>query len=71
MKLTTIKLQRLKQGRLQIETAREAKIARARLSEIENGHVAPRPDELQRLARVLGVSASSLIDATVTQAASD
>jgi len=67
MKLTTIKLRRLERGQLQIETARRARISRSRLSEIENAHVMPRDDELQRLARTLGVAPESLRSATASE----
>lgn len=46
MRLTTIKLQRLQHGLLQIELALRAGIARCRLSEIENGHLVARPEKL-------------------------
>lgn len=65
MKLTAIKLHRQRAGLLQIETAIQAQIARARLSEIENGHLRARPDEIERLAKVLGVEPGALIEATV------
>lgn len=58
--LTKIKLTRLKAGKLQIEVAQSARIARSRLSEIENGHVTPKPDESARLAAALGCPISAL-----------
>lgn len=60
MRLTRIKLRRLEAGLLQVELSQRAQIARARLSEIECGHVQPRPDELDRIAGVLGVKPSDL-----------
>ena len=62
MRLTNFKLTRLKIGRLQIEVATAACIPRPRLSEIENGHAKPRPDELRRLALELGVTVEALLD---------
>jgi transcriptional regulator with XRE-family HTH domain len=61
MRLTTIKLLRLKQGLLQIEVAWRARIPRARLSEIENAHRQPAPSELERLAAVLNVPVDRLV----------
>lgn len=60
MRLTGIKLRRLEAGLLQVELAQRVHIARCRLSEIENGHVHPRPDELERIAAALGVSTNDL-----------
>ena len=60
MVMTEIKLLRLRRGMLQVQLAQQAPIARGRLSEIECGLVTPRPDELERLARVLGVSVETL-----------
>ena len=57
MRLTQIKLRRLERGLLQIELAQRAHINRGRLSEIENGHLQPRPDELERIAQVLELGA--------------
>ena len=62
MKLTRLKLIRLQQGRLQIDVAAHAAIPRPRLSELENGHVRPKPEELARLALALRVPAHSLLD---------
>ncbi len=55
MRLTKTKLARLQANVLQIDLARRADINRARLSEIENGHCRPRPEELRRIANVLGI----------------
>jgi transcriptional regulator with XRE-family HTH domain len=60
MRLTTIKLTRLQRGLLQVELAQRAQISRCRLSEVENGHITARPEELQRLAAALGVSVDVL-----------
>lgn len=57
MRLTPIKLKRLQKQMLQIELARRTGIPRARLSEIENGHVDARADEVERLATALEGSA--------------
>ncbi len=58
--LTRLKLLRLQAGLLQLQVAQRSKIARARLSEIECGYVDPRPDELRRIAQVLGVPIEQL-----------
>jgi transcriptional regulator with XRE-family HTH domain len=55
MRATKLKLLRLELNRLQVEVALAAGINQARLSLLENGHVAPRGDELDRLSRALGV----------------
>ncbi len=55
MRLTRIKLRRLEAGLLQVELSQRAHIARARLSELECGHVPARPDELTRIAAALGI----------------
>jgi transcriptional regulator with XRE-family HTH domain len=60
MRLTTIKLRRLERGFLQVELAQRANIARCRLSELENGHIEPRLDEIERIARALDVPAEAL-----------
>lgn len=65
MRLTACKLRRLERGLLQIDLARKAKISRGRLSEIENGHIVPRPDELHRLARALAVPTATLLSGVV------
>lgn len=56
MQFTRFKELRLKHNVLQVELAQRADIDRCRLSLIENGHLVPRPDELERIARALGVS---------------
>ena len=61
MRLTKIKLRRLERDLLQVDVARRAGIGRSRLSEIECGHAAPRPDELVRIARALGVDVGLLL----------
>ena len=61
MRLTKMKLRRLERGFLQVELAHRANIARCRLSELENGHIEPRPDEIERLASALNVSVESLV----------
>jgi len=58
--LTNLKLQRLRSRMLQIQLATRAGISRSRLSELEQGHVQPRPDEIARLASVLKVRPRSL-----------
>ncbi len=60
MRLTQIKLRRLEAGLLQIDLAQRAGIARCRLSELENGHIQPSPDDLARIAAALGVAIESL-----------
>lgn len=61
MKWTSVKLRRFERGLLQMEVAKRAEIACGRLAEIENGQVEPRPEELQRIALVLGVPTQRLI----------
>ena len=60
MRLTSIKLRHIERGLLQIHLARRTRIARCRLSEIENGHVQARHGELKRLAAALRVSVEAL-----------
>jgi transcriptional regulator with XRE-family HTH domain len=61
VKLTTIKLRRLERGMLQIDLATKAQLPRARLSEIENGHLAPRREELERIAGALAIPLEALL----------
>jgi transcriptional regulator with XRE-family HTH domain len=58
--LSPIKRVRLEQGRQQFQVAAACGLHPARLSLIETGRARPRPDELQRLADVLGVSVTAL-----------
>lgn len=51
-------------GMKQVELAEKAQIAQAYLSEIENGKTEPSLSVLKRLADVLEVSVSELIDET-------
>lgn len=60
MHLTAIKLCRLHRDLLQVDVAHRARIPRARLSEIENGHVEPHRTELERLADVFACSVDAL-----------
>lgn len=53
MRLTRLKERRLRIGMLQIELAQRARIARSRLSELENGYIQGTREELARLDRVL------------------
>lgn len=62
MKLTTVKLRRFERGLLQMEVAKRAEISCGRLSAIENGSTEPQPDELQRIATVLGIPTQRLLD---------
>lgn len=48
-----LKLARIKQGRKQLELARETNIHSTRLSKIENGAEEPRPDELSAIRQAL------------------
>ena len=61
MRWTSVKLRRFERGLLQMEVAKRAEIACGRLAEIESGKTEPRPEELQRLASVLGVPTKQLI----------
>jgi|ERR1700687_84092 len=63
MRFTKLKKARLERGLLQIELASVARIARCRLSEIENGHLQPTSDERRRLAAALGMSVGALQNA--------
>lgn len=47
------KIARIKQGRKQLELARETNIHATRLSKIENGWEKPRPDELSAIRQAL------------------
>jgi len=60
MKLTTVKLCRFERHLLQMQVAKCADIPCIRLAEIENGTAEARPDELERIASALGVSAEEL-----------
>jgi transcriptional regulator with XRE-family HTH domain len=60
MRLTQLKLERLKAGLLQIELAGRTRIPVARLSQYENAHRVPTDVELARLAAVLGVPTTAL-----------
>jgi transcriptional regulator with XRE-family HTH domain len=62
-----MKLQRLERGLLQVEVANRARIPRARLSELENGHVLPTGEELERLASALGVAPGVLSETAAGQ----
>ena len=48
-----LKIARIKQGRKQLELARETNIHSTRLSKIENGWEEPRPDELSAIRQAL------------------
>lgn len=61
MRLTRMKLCRFASGLLQVEVARRAQIAHARLSEIESGRINPRADEIERLSQILGVHPDLLL----------
>ncbi len=60
MQRNAIRLQRVLAGLKQIQLAQAARISCPRLSQIECGYVPPRPDELARLAKVLGVDVNVL-----------
>ena len=49
-------------GRYGGDVARQAGVSPWRLSRIERGHVVPREDEIERLAKALSVDASWLAD---------
>jgi transcriptional regulator with XRE-family HTH domain len=51
--INKFKLARILEGRRQIEVAREAGIALNALSMIENGWLNPKPEQLEKLKRVL------------------
>lgn len=58
--LTALKYWRLRRGLLQVTLSQESGVGRARISELECGHVAGRPDELSRIAAVLGIPIRAL-----------
>lgn len=60
MRWTHLKQLRLSRSLLQIEVAQRTGINPARLSYIENEHVTPRPDELERIALALGCPVETL-----------
>jgi transcriptional regulator with XRE-family HTH domain len=60
MAVTGLKIERIKNELTQSTLANLAKIPQHRLSELERG-VHPKPDELERLARTLGVPPENLI----------
>jgi transcriptional regulator with XRE-family HTH domain len=60
MQTTQLKLARVARGVLQVDIARRARIDRSRLSQLENGWLEPRDEELQRLAVALGVPVEQL-----------
>ena len=55
-----LRLERVRQRRLQREVAHAASLRPSRLSEIEMGWCEPNSDELSRLARALGLEARDL-----------
>jgi hypothetical protein len=60
MRFTAVKLRRLERHLLQIEVAKRAAVACSRLSAIESGEVEAQPEELQRIAAALDISAQEL-----------
>jgi transcriptional regulator with XRE-family HTH domain len=63
MRFTTYKKVRLECGLLQVELAQRARIDRSRLSLIENAHLIPSAEEIQRIAKALNVSVETLTPA--------
>ena len=61
VRLTPIKLERLRAGILQVELSQRAGIRVARLSQLENAHYQPTASELERIANVLGVPVAALV----------
>jgi transcriptional regulator with XRE-family HTH domain len=64
MKVTSVKLHRFERHLLQMQVAKRAEMTCSRLAEIENGTADPQPDELQRIATVLGFSTQDLLGST-------
>jgi transcriptional regulator with XRE-family HTH domain len=60
MRFTLFKRLRLERNLLQIELAQRAKMNVARLSQIENAHVTPKLEEMERLAVALDVPLRAL-----------
>lgn len=56
-----IRLRREKAGLSQDDLAARVGVAKTKISEIENGHSDPRLSTLQRYAKALGVSVSTLL----------
>jgi transcriptional regulator with XRE-family HTH domain len=50
----------MERGVHQIELSLNAHVERSRLSRLENGWENPKPDEVERIARALGVSTDAL-----------
>lgn len=59
-RLTKLKLTRIEHERAQIEVAMQAGINPTRMNRLENGWVQPSPEELRRIAEVLGTSTEAL-----------
>jgi transcriptional regulator with XRE-family HTH domain len=57
---TNLKLFIVRQGLIQADVARAARISESRLSRLATGRSAPHKGELDRLSRVLGVDADAL-----------
>jgi len=55
MKGLEFKIARIRQGRKQLEIAREARVHPTRLSKIENGWEEARPDEVERISTALNL----------------
>jgi DNA-binding XRE family transcriptional regulator len=59
MRITDLKLERIKSGLKQVEVAKLAEIDRQRLCMIENGWVNPKADELKKIEAVIKVYAKT------------
>ena len=59
-KISPLKQEILRQGRIQADVALEAGISESRMSRIVNRRVAMQDHELRHLARVLGISKEAL-----------
>ena len=64
MRMTDVRQRRFQLGLLQLELAKRAGIACARLSQIESGTVEAQPDELQRITAALETRPVGLVWAT-------
>lgn len=62
MKLTNLKLARLRAGLSQWEVAKRANISESYLSRLENGRKTPSKEQLATLSKVLKVPQAQLVD---------
>ncbi len=61
-RILRVKAERLKRGWTQTELAYFARMSSAEVSRIESGRMVPYPGHAKRLARVLGLQSSELLE---------